>query len=304
MRHAGKYNMPDPISPQNAHTLALSMVVATLGRTVELERLFHSLEAQTRRDFDLLVVDQNDDDRLYALIARWSERLPLRHLHKPGERGLSVARNRGWPTTRGAIVIFPDDDCWYPPHFVADALAAMERYDADVLAGRAAKPTGESINGRFEPVACRSTRRNVWTTGIEWVMLFRRSVLEAIGGYSEDVGVGAASPWQACEGVDIVLRADAAGFRCWFDPAVAGHHEEIVTVAPDQRARRKARAYGRGMGHVLRRFDYGAADKAGWVARPGAGAVVSLLRGRGAKAAYYLQVALGRLEGMTGRLFG
>lgn len=296
--------MPDPISPQNAHTPALSMVVATLGRTVELERLFQSLEAQIRRDFDVLVVDQNDDDRLHALIARWSERLPLRHLHTPGERGLSVARNRGWPTTTGVVVLFPDDDCWYPPRFVADALATLERYGADVLAGRAARPTGESINGRFEPVACRSTRSNVWTTGIEWVMLFRRSVLEAIGGYSEDVGVGAASPWQACEGVDIVLRADTAGFRCWFDPAVAGHHEEIVTVAPDQRARRKARSYGRGMGHVLRQFEYGAADKAKWVARPAAGVVISLLRGRRAKAAYYLQVALGRLEGVTGRLIG
>jgi glycosyltransferase involved in cell wall biosynthesis len=296
--------MPAPVLLETPHAPALSMVVATLGRTVELERLFESLETQTQRDFDVLVVDQNDDDRLHALIARWSERVSLRHLHTPGERGLSVARNRGWPTTTGAIVLFPDDDCWYPPHFVADALAAMGRHDADVLAGRAAKTTGESINGRFEPVACRSTRLNVWTTGIEWVMLFRRSVLEAIGGYSEDVGVGAASPWQACEGVDIVLRADAAGFGCWFDPAVAGHHEEIVTVAPDQRARRKARAYGRGMGHVLRRFDYGALDKANWVARPGAGAVVSLLRGRRAKAAYYLQVALGRLEGVTGRLFG
>lgn len=296
--------MSDPVELKLLPLPTLSMVVATLGRTVELDRLFQSLEAQTRRDFDVVVVDQNNDDRLAALMARWSERLPLRHLRTAGERGASAARNRGWPVTSGAVLLFPDDDCWYPPHFVADALEAMDRHGADVLAGRAAKPTGESINGRFEPVACRSTRDNVWTTGIEWVMLFRRTAMEAVGGYSEDVGIGAASPWQACEAQDIVLRADAAGFRCWFDPAVAGHHEEIVATAPDKRARRKARAYGRGMGHVLRRFGYGPAAKANWIARPGAGAVVSLLSGRRAKAAYYLQVALGRLEGVTGRLIG
>lgn len=296
--------MSDLVTSKSPSAPTLSMVVATLGRTVELERLFQSLEAQTRRDFDVVVVDQNDDDRLVALMAHWSERLPLRHLHTPGQRGLSVARNRGWPTTSGGILLFPDDDCWYPAHFVADALATMERHSADVLSGRAATPEGRSINGRYELAACRSTRHNIWTTGIEWMMFFRRAVLEAVGGYSEDVGVGAASPWQACEGVDIVLRADTAGFRCWFDPAVAGHHEEIVTIAPDKRARHKARAYGRGMGHVLRRFGYGPAAKANWIARPGAGAVVSLLSGRGAKAAYYLQVALGRLEGVTGRLLG
>ncbi|MCG7349502.1 glycosyltransferase family 2 protein [Sphingomonas sp. ACRSK] len=296
--------MSDPITSKSPTAPVLSMVIATLGRTTELDRLFQSLEAQTRRDFDVVVVDQNDDDRLGTLTARWSERLSLRRLRTPGERGLSVARNRGWPITTGTVLLFPDDDCWYPPHFVADALATMEQHGADVLAGRAATPEGRSINGRYELAACRSTRHNIWTTGIEWVMLFRRTVLETVGGYSEDVGVGAASPWQACEGVDIVLRADTAGFSCWFDPALAGHHEEIVTTAPDLRARRKARAYGRGMGHVLRRFDYSSAAKANWIARPGAGAVVSLLSGRRAKAAYYLQVALGRLEGVTDRLIG
>lgn len=294
--------MPNPITPTPPAAPVLSMVVATLGRTVELDRLFQSLEAQTRRDFDVVVVDQNDDDRLGALMARWSERLLLRHLRTPGERGLSVARNRGWPMTTGAVLLFPDDDCWYPPHFVADALAAMEQYGADVLAGRAATPGGRSINARYEFAACRSTRQNVWTTGIEWVMLFRRTVLEAVSGYSEDVGVGAASPWQACEGVDIVLRADAAGFSCWFDPALTGHHEEIVTVAPDKRARNKARAYGRGMGYVLRRFNYGSATKLNWIARPSVGALLSLISGRRAQAAYRMQVALGRLEGVAGRL--
>lgn len=285
-----------------SHPSTLSMVVATLGRTGELDRLFRSLEAQTAQGFEVLVIDQNDDDRLVGLIAEWSGRLPLRHLRTPGERGLSRARNRGWPEARGAVLLFPDDDCWYPDTFVADALALMATHGSDVLAGRAAKPTGESINGRYEAAACRSTRRNVWTTGIEWVMLFRREVLEAVGGYSEDVGVGAATPWQASEGIDIVLRADATGFRCWFDPALAGHHEEVVPAAPDAHARRKARAYGRGMGHVLRKFGYGPATKLNWVARPSVGAALSLLSGRSAKAAYRIQVAIGRLEGITGRL--
>lgn len=279
----------------------LSLVVATLGRTVELNTLFDSLEAQSLHDFELVVVDQNDDDRLVDLIAARADRLTIRHLRTPHERGLSRARNRGWRIARGRILLFPDDDCWYPATFLADAIALMDKWQCDVLAGRAARETGESINGRYEPEACRSERTNVWTTGIEWVMFFRREVLDTIGGYEEDVGVGASTPWQACEGVDIVMRANGAGFVCWFDPALAGHHAEIVVASPDAATRRKARAYGRGMGHVLRRFEFGISDKLRWLLRPGAGAALSLVRGRTAMSRYYLQVVMGRFEGMLGR---
>ena len=41
----------------------LSLIVATLGREAELARCLGSLAAQTRRDFEVVIVDQNADDR-------------------------------------------------------------------------------------------------------------------------------------------------------------------------------------------------------------------------------------------------
>ena len=272
----------------------LSLIVATKGRPTPLRDLFASLEAQAFRDFEVIVVDQNADDRVGAPDAEgW--RFPVRHLRTPRESGLSRARNSGLTHARGSVMLFPDDDCWYGPHFLGDALDRMAALGADVLSGRAAADDGRDINGRFEQAVTRIDRATVWTTGIEWVVFFKREVLEAVGGYDPDIGVGASTPWQACEGQDIMLRALAAGYACVFDPAVFGHHAELDIRSPDMR--RKGRAYARGLGYVLRRHGYPKRQVANWLLRPLVRGGLSLLKGDRTQAEYCRNVAAGRFEG-------
>ena len=55
---------------------------------------------------------------------------------------------------------------------------------------------------------------------------FRREVLEAIGGF--DPGFGAGTPGFACEDVDAVARAAAAG---WWGPTIRARSSTITTAA-------------------------------------------------------------------------
>jgi len=73
----------------------ISLVVCTLGRTTPLERLFESLFTQEHKNFEVIVVDQNRDNRLDPLFEeeRWS--FPLRRQRTTGEKGLSRGRNTG-----------------------------------------------------------------------------------------------------------------------------------------------------------------------------------------------------------------
>jgi glycosyltransferase involved in cell wall biosynthesis len=272
----------------------LSLIVATKGRPRPFADLFASLETQTLRDFEVIVVDQNGDDRVGTPEADgWS--FPIVHLRTPDASGASRARNAGAAEARGSILLFPDDDCWYPRTLLADATRIMTEQGADILAGRAADATGRDINGRFEADAVAIDRANVWTTGIEWVVFFKRAVFERLGGYDPEIGIGAATPWQSCEAQDIMLRALAAGCACRYDPVIFGHHAELDVASPSML--RKGQAYARGLGYVLRLHGYPVTSAANWILRPAVRAALCLLRGDRIRFAYYGNVAIGRLEG-------
>lgn len=275
----------------------LSLVVSTVARSWQLARLFESLKRQSFTDFEVLVIDQNDDDRLLSVIdgGEWS--FPVRHVRMRDAKGLSRGRNLGWRLARGEVLLFPDDDCWYPSSFLEDGLEQMAGKGWDLLCGRAVDDGGRSINGRYSRTARLITKSNVWVCQMEWTTFIRRSVLLSLGGYDEMLGVGATTPWKAAEGPDLILRALSSGSRCYFDPSLCGFHEEIETVNPEPRTMLKMRDYARGMGFVLRKHRYSVAVIAYWVSRPLCNALRYAAAGKALRARYYLSVARGRLEG-------
>ncbi len=92
--------------------MRFSLITATLGRRDELVVLFESLTAQSFKDFELILVDQNTDGRLDEIVATFSGKFNLIHI-KSSVKGLSHNRNIGLEIAQGDIVAFPDDDCYY-----------------------------------------------------------------------------------------------------------------------------------------------------------------------------------------------
>ena len=117
---------PHPRGTNVAPPLSFDIVVATVGRTTELDRLFESLASQSLRRFRVIVVDQNPDDRLDSVLARHAEAVPLIRIRST--EGLARARNAALRIADADIVAFADDDCWYPSGLLAQVADVLEAH--------------------------------------------------------------------------------------------------------------------------------------------------------------------------------
>lgn len=89
----------------------ISLVTATFGRVEEVQTLLNSLLSQTYKKFELIIIDQNNHDKLKNIIDRF-DTLDIKYI-KSSIKGLSYNRNLGLKIAKGDIIGFPDDDCFY-----------------------------------------------------------------------------------------------------------------------------------------------------------------------------------------------
>jgi glycosyltransferase involved in cell wall biosynthesis len=252
--------------------VTFDLVVASVDRVAELHRLLASLDRQTHENFRVLLVDQNDDDRLAELQS------PLRIERLRAPRGLARARNVALRRLEADLVAFPDDDCEYPPDLlerVAGKFAGDP--DLDGLTGRA----DDSPHWKTDPA--RLTRVNLWNRAISFTIFLRRELVERVGAFDESLGLPASSG----EEIDYLIRALDAGARIDYDPTMLVHHarKQVDPAAVGERD-------GASIGYLLRKHRYPLRVVCPMLVRPAAGVVLHPRRAR-----FHLSTLRGRLRG-------
>jgi glycosyltransferase involved in cell wall biosynthesis len=276
--------------------MRISLIVATLGRSDELAALFRSLEIQQGAALDVIVVDQNADDRLVPVIAAQHGSLPVRHL-RSAVANANHARNLGLAAAEGEVVAFPDDDCWWPSGVLQRVVAAFSADpDLAVLTGPAASPAGGLGSGRWRSTGGAITLGNVWTSVIEFNLFIRRDVARDAGGFDETLGPG--TPFGSAEGNDLVARLIRMGQKAHYDP-------DLQIVHPDKRltevAVDRAVLYGAGLGRVLRRHASSPVTWLPFLVRPVGGMLLAAARGQAVQRRYYAATLTGRVRGFLAR---
>lgn len=284
--------------------MKFSLILATLNRTSEVGHFLKTLDSQTYRDFELIIVDQNPDDRLLEFIQIYQNRFPILHLRSA--KGLSRARNVALEHISGDIVAFPDDDCAYQPEILERVANFFKKHpEWNGLVGRSVDEKGQSSSGRWDSQVGAITQFNVWRRGTSFTIFLRKSTVVALGEFDESLGVGANTPWGSGEDIDYLLRAVNAGL--YYDPNVTVIHPiriaQAQTAQPDVNKKpnfSKTYSYAMGRGRVLRKHNsplwfviYN------WL-RPLSGLVLSMLTGRFNRVRSYWESFQGRLQGWFG----
>ena len=278
--------------------LKASLVMATLGRVAEIDRCVDSLAAQTRRDFELIVVDQNPDDRLVPVVARARALGLACHHLRQSEPNQCKARNTGIEHARGEVVAFPDDDCWYKPDVVERVLDRFERQSTlDGLVIRW-EEAGQAVAGqvRFNEFA-----RFRGPTASCITLFFRTSKLREMGGF--DPALGLHSWYGGGEETDLMLTLLRKGACIEVAPHVLVQHAVVTPLSlPPAQMFARARGRARGTGAIYARHHLSVWVIARGLLSPWVGMPAEIRRPRAL--AQKLGLALGRLEGYIGWRIG
>jgi glycosyltransferase involved in cell wall biosynthesis len=229
---------------------SFTLIIPTLGRTLELNALFASVALQDVSALECVVVDQNTDGRLDEVIAQWEPRINIRRLRGPV--GASRSRNLGLLHATGDIIAFPDDDCWYSPRLLKDVDVWFEQHPGmDILTVGARDHDGVPSGNRWPQERCKIRPINAFRTTF-CSSIFLRRTAACTARFDEAIGPGAGSPWGCGEETDYVLQLLRNGARGVFDRRGYVGHPKRDMLSGEIDSKRAA-GYGRGMGYVLRK---------------------------------------------------
>jgi len=288
----------------------LSVLVPTRGRPDLAAACVRALLAQPHPSFEVVICDQSPDEGTARALTGADDGSGRLHRVAVDGVGRSRALNAGLPHTRGAWVIFTDDDCTPEPGWLeaVEAACAGAGADAAVLGPVHPGPVGPGMAippATFEDPAPADYAGRIDRDLIYPNVAVPRAAFARLGGFDERMSVG--TPLPGGEDNDFGYRLLRAGYRILYRPGPGVIHHAWRT--PAARARLK-RDYGVGQGAFYAKHLARADAWIAWrlvrdllrTARASCGAA---LRGRfaeGAGHARFLGGIFVGLAGMTGLL--
>lgn len=204
--------------------MRVSLILATIGRTEELGTCLRSLAVQTDKNFEVLLIDQNPDERLQPFVREAiGLGVTLTHL-RMAYPSLSGARNLGLDHACGNIVGLTDDDCWYEPDTIEN-IRAIFRADPklDGIVGQwVEQAQARTTTPETGALSLNAWRRFRGGDASSITIFFSRAIFTRLNGFDERFGIG---QWfGAGEETDFVLRALASSANIMHHAQVRVHH--------------------------------------------------------------------------------
>lgn len=111
----------------------VSIIMPAYNAAAFISRSIDSVLAQSRRELELIVIDDGSQDTTAAVVEAYARRDDrVRLLRQPVNAGVAAARNAGIAAARGSHMAFLDSDDWWHVRKLEIQLAQMQRTGAGV----------------------------------------------------------------------------------------------------------------------------------------------------------------------------
>lgn len=212
--------MPDPRRP------AFSVIVLTKNEEANLPDCLGRLLAQTRQDFEIVLVDSASTDGTLELARMYQAKVGPERLRidaSPVNLSFGDARNLGIAASRGDRVAFVSADAYPDRGWLEELAASLE--EADIVYGRQVhapptlSPATVSRGLRYHHFQRDDLPPEAYASNVN--AGFRREVFELL---RYDARVGASE--------DVLLTRDARriGLRVAYNPRAVVHHKDVTSV--------------------------------------------------------------------------
>ncbi|MEH2310936.1 MAG: glycosyltransferase family 2 protein [Nostoc sp.] len=231
--------------------MKFSLIVATKNRVNEVDRFLRSLMTQSYSNFEVIIVDQNSDDRLMNIVNSYIQTFTITHIQKANP-GTSRARNQGLLLAKGDIIAYPDDDCLYPPDILAKVAHFFQTNTTwDGLTVRVMDL--DSDKDAFDYCLQKSGKVDhltAWSLGIGPSMFFRADLAKKVI-FDEQMGPGAT--WVGGEDTDYLLHCLDRDAAIYYDFELFVRHPQPYAIYTSRQLAWREFTYGRGFGYLLKK---------------------------------------------------
>ncbi|NQW09629.1 MAG: glycosyltransferase [Alphaproteobacteria bacterium] len=222
----------------SAHPPCASILIVAYQSGAHLERCVAALDAQTWRDFEVIVWDNTSTD---GAVDRLRPRPWLRIERSDENLGFAVGNNRAAALARGRYLITLNPDATADPGWLAALIAAAERHPeaGSIASVQLDASTPELLDGLGDPytvfgAAWRGGKGRLAVPMPEGEVfgacaaaaLYRRDAFEAVGGFC-------ARFFCYYEDVDLALRLRLAGWRAIVTPGAVVRHVGSASAPSD-----------------------------------------------------------------------
>ena len=111
-----------------------SIVIPVFNRPAEIQELLESLNTQTFKDFEVIIVEDGSTLPCKDICDTFKDRLDL-HYYTKSNSGPGLTRNFGVEKSCGDYVVFFDSDCLLPPTYFEQVNIEMEKEKVDAFGG-------------------------------------------------------------------------------------------------------------------------------------------------------------------------